>query len=52
MPPNSTDLAVYSSDALLLSGEYFDKNESFAGKYCVSKPLLLCSVKIIQALSL
>ena len=52
MPPNNTDLAVYSSDVLLLSGEYFDKNTSFAGKYCVSKALLMYSVKIIQTLSL
>ena len=49
---NKIDLAVYSSDVLLLSSKYFGENLSFDWKYCVSKALLLYSVNIIQVLSL
>ena len=49
---NKINLAVYSSDVLLLSSEYFGENLSFDWKYCVSKALLLCSVNITQVLSL
>ena len=49
---NRNDLAVYSSDALLLSNEYFGDNLSFDWIYCVSKALLLCSYNITQVLSL
>ena len=49
---NKIDLAVYSSDVLLLSSEYFGENWSFGWKYYISKALLLYSVDITQVLSL